>query len=68
MALTKAQKKKWKKRLEKHGSLHCPHCDSEDLKMLGRPASADKYITQDAQCFGCGRTWTYLYTLSDVIE
>lgn len=66
MALTKAQKKVY---LRRHGNM-CPypHCYSEDLKILGRPASDDNHITQDVQCLSCGNMWTDIYTLSDIEE
>jgi len=64
MALTKAQKRKY---LEKCGNL-CPYCNSEGLEVLGLPRADGKHMTQDIQCFGCGKIWTDIYTLSDIEE
>lgn len=76
MTLTRAQKKRY---LRRAGNV-CPnpHCNSEDLRTLGKPTTNDKYdgyktqtdkcIARDIQCMGCGETWTDIYVLSDIVE
>jgi len=64
MALPKVRKKEY---LKRHGN-RCPYCSSEDLRTLGQPSVYDECIKQDVQCLYCGKTWTDIYTLSDIEE
>ena len=64
MVLSEAHKKGYLKR----GGNRCPYprCSSGDLRTLGQPKGDDGGVTQDVQCFSCGKIWTDIYTLSDI--
>lgn len=49
-----------------NGSVHCPHCESQDIEGLGGLEIEDSIITQEVLCHSCNKRWTDIYRLVDV--
>ncbi len=63
LKLTAARKRDW---LATRGN-RCPYCKSPDLEAGDHDFDGDS-CTQDVRCLVCRRTWTEVYTLSDLLD
>ena len=64
--LNNSEKQKY---VSKHGVV-CPYCDSNDITS-GRMSfcgSVDNEILCEVNCFSCGKEWSDVYKLADVVE
>ena len=64
MALNSEQKKEY---IASEGS-RCPYCQSGSLEGYGGYDADADYITSKVECISCGKTWTDLYKLAQILE
>ncbi len=64
----KAQAKRNKQRGNylRSGGTHCPFCGGADIR-ANNPQTVDLDIHCEVDCENCGKTWTDVYKLADII-
>lgn len=45
----------------------CPYCKSHEIS-ADSPQTGDNDITERVECLSCGKTWTDIFTVTDIIE